>query len=270
MRVCKEVVVQRLCQVGTENAALDETSARINVEFPMSCVDKDSILEGSIRDALYRLIITPHVCRAALGFILRSSGLSRLRRPLYRELLKRVGNNPLWGRLVFFSATELHFWSWAPSMDYLNIPDFSLTWQLIRNLLSLTVSFRGGSWEDLPHCHRCDLGSEKKASYAFYDFPQMHLVWDYVGTLTDHTVPRFSFPSVFSSVLWGESNGVSHLWQEWCCGRRWWRHISAIRALFSSGSCQSFWALSSYKYIYNYNDHELMEERMNPITKHSH
>lgn len=55
-----------LCHIGTENAALDETSARINVEFPMPHVDKDSILEGSIMDAFYSLIISPHVAASAL------------------------------------------------------------------------------------------------------------------------------------------------------------------------------------------------------------
>lgn len=73
---------------------------------------------------------------------------------------------------------------WAFSTYVFHNPKFSLTWWLIRNVLSLNiVAFRGG-WADLHNYHLCDLDLEETSSQTFYDCPQVLSFWDYSGSFS--------------------------------------------------------------------------------------
>lgn len=104
--------------------------------------------------------------------------------------MEGVASDPVCGRLGLWE-TELHsFWTWVPAANYLSSSEFALTWQLIRNGLSLNdVAFRD-AWADMTDCHRCQLGLEKTTARAFYHCPQVRLFWDYFSELTARIDPE--------------------------------------------------------------------------------
>lgn len=76
------------------------------------------------------------------------------------------------------------FCSWALAVDYLSNPEFSRTWRLVQDQLSLTdIAFRWGL-PVLPDCRRCDLGLEETALHTFYHCPRVRPLWDHVSELT--------------------------------------------------------------------------------------
>ena len=83
-------------------------------------------------------------CRKALRNLLGSSDLSWPRKELYRELVVGSASDPLERR--GWTAEEIRsHWNWAPGSSFLNNSEFSLTWRLVRNALSLRgLNFRSG------------------------------------------------------------------------------------------------------------------------------
>ena len=81
-------------------------------------------------------------------------------------------------------------WNWAPSSGFLNISEFSLTWQLARNVLPLLgLNFRVGL-VDIPDCARCCSGLKETAEHAFYYCQRVRLFWDHVGEWTARIEPK--------------------------------------------------------------------------------
>ena len=82
---------------------------------------------------------TPYVseCRRALRNLPRSSDLSRSRKELYRGLVLGSASDPL-VKLLGWSVEEVcSHRNWAPGSGFLKNSEFSLTWRLSRNALSL-------------------------------------------------------------------------------------------------------------------------------------
>ena len=127
-----------------------------------------------------------HESRKVLRKIPGSSDLSRSRKELYRELEVDPLSKPH-GR----TAGEIcSHWNRAPGLSFLNNSEFSLTWRLARNVLSLLGSnFRAGP-ADMPDCTRCGSGLEETAEHAFYYCDRVRLFWDHVGEWTARIEPK--------------------------------------------------------------------------------
>ena len=107
-------------------------------------------------------------CRKALRNLLGSSDLSWPRKELYRELVVGSASDPLSERRGWTAEEIRSHWNWAPGSSFLNNSEFSLTWRLDRNALSLRgLNFRAGL-ADMPDCPRCSSGLEETAEHAFY------------------------------------------------------------------------------------------------------
>ena len=104
-----------------------------------------------------------HECRKALRNLLGSSDLSWPRKELYRELVVGSASDPLSERRGWTAEEIRSHWNWAPGSSFLNNSEFSLTWRLVRNALSLCgLNFRAGL-ADMPDCPRCSSGLEETA-----------------------------------------------------------------------------------------------------------
>ena len=81
-----------------------------------------------------------------------------------------------------WTAEEIRsHWNWASGSSFLNNSEFSLTWRLVRNALSLRgLSFKAGQ-ADMPDCPRCGTGLEEMAEHAFYYCERVRPFWDHVG-----------------------------------------------------------------------------------------
>ena len=94
-------------------------------------------------------------CRGALWKLPRFSDLSWTRKELYRGLVVGSTSDPLVDRLGW-SAEEIRSqWNWAPGSGFLNNSEFSLTWQLARNMLALNDWAYRACLADMPDCARC-------------------------------------------------------------------------------------------------------------------
>ena len=86
--------------------------------------------------------------------------------------------------------SERHGWTageirshcnWAPGSSFLKNSEFSLTWRLVRNALSLHgLNFKAGL-ADMNDCPRCGSGLEETAEHAFYYCERVRPFWDHVG-----------------------------------------------------------------------------------------
>ena len=84
-------------------------------------------------------------CRKALRNLLGSSDLSWPRKELYRELVVGSASDPLSERHGWTAEEIRSHWNWAPGSSFLNNSEFSLTWRLVRNALSLRgLNFKAG------------------------------------------------------------------------------------------------------------------------------
>ena len=107
-------------------------------------------------------------CRKALRNLLESSDLSWPRKELYRELVVGSASDPLSERHSLTAEEIRSQWNWAPWSSFLNNSEFSLTWRLVRNALSLHgLNFKAGL-ADMPDCPRCGSGLEETAEHVFY------------------------------------------------------------------------------------------------------
>ena len=120
-------------------------------------------------------------CRRALRNLPQSSDLSRLRKELYRGLVVGSASDPLVKRLGWSVEEVRSQWNWAPGSGFFNNSEFSLTWRLARNALTLN---------DVPDCPRCGSGFEETALHAFYYCEQVHPFWSHVEELTARISPR--------------------------------------------------------------------------------
>ena len=146
-------------------------------------------------------------CRKALRNLLGSSDLSWPRKELYRELVVGSASDPLSVRHGWTAEEIRSHWNWAPGSSFLNNSEFSLTWRLVRNALSLRgLNFKAGL-ADMPDCPRCGSGLEETAEHAFYycesvrfgitsgsgrlDIEPKQLVLLDVGYVVDNVFPPF-------------------------------------------------------------------------------
>ena len=90
-----------------------------------------------------------------------------------------------------WTAEEIRsHWNWAPGSSFLNNSEFSLTWRLVRNALSLRgLNFKAGL-ADMPDCPRCGSGLEETAEHAFYYCERVRPFWDHVGEWTARIEPK--------------------------------------------------------------------------------
>ena len=129
-------------------------------------------------------------CRKALRNLLGSSDLSWPRKELYRELVVGSASDPLSERRGWTAEEIRSHWNWAPGSSFLNNSEFSLTWRLLRNALSLRgLNFRAGL-ADMPDCPRCSSGLEETAEHAFYYCERVRPFWDHVGEWTARIEPK--------------------------------------------------------------------------------
>ena len=129
-------------------------------------------------------------CRKALRNLLGSSDLSWPRKELYRELVVGSASDPLSERRGWTAEEIRSHWNWAPGSSFLNNSEFSLTWRLVRNALSLRgLNFRAGL-ADMPDCPRCRSGLEETAEHAFYYCERVRPFWDHVGEWTARIEPK--------------------------------------------------------------------------------
>ena len=129
-------------------------------------------------------------CRKALRNLLGSSDLSWPRKELYRELEVGSASDPLSERHGWTAEEIRSQWNWAPGSSFLNNSEFSLTWRLVRNALSLRdLNFKAGL-ADMPDCPRCGSGSEETAEHAFYYCGRVRPFWDHVGEWTARIEPK--------------------------------------------------------------------------------
>ena len=107
-------------------------------------------------------------CRKAIRNLPRSSGLSQPRKELYRELVSGSASDLFVDRLGWSMEEVRSHWNWASSSGFLNDSEFSLTWQLAWNALSLfSLNYKMGL-ADMPHYPLCGKGLEETAEHAFY------------------------------------------------------------------------------------------------------
>ena len=129
-------------------------------------------------------------CCKALRNIPGSSDLSQSRKELYRELVVGLSSDPLSERHGWTAEEVRYHWNWAPGLGFLNNSEFSLTWRLAQNALSLLgINFRAGL-ADMPDWARCGSGLEETAEYAFYYCERVRPFWDHVGEWTARIEPR--------------------------------------------------------------------------------
>ena len=129
-------------------------------------------------------------CRKALRNLLGSSDLSWPRKELYRELVVGSASDPLSEQHGWTAEEIRSHWNWAPGSSFLNNSEFSLTWRLVRNALSLRgLNFKAGL-ADMPDCPRCGSGLEETAEHAFYYCERVRPFWDHVGEWTARIEPK--------------------------------------------------------------------------------
>ena len=125
--------------------------------------------------------------RKALRNLLGSSDLSW---PLYRELVVGSASDPLSERHSWTAEEIRSDWNRVPGSSFLNNSEFSLTWRLVRNALSLCgLNFKAGL-ADMPDCPRCGSGLEETAEHAFYYCERVRPFWDHVGEWTARIEPK--------------------------------------------------------------------------------
>ena len=90
-----------------------------------------------------------------------------------------------------WTAEEIRsHWNWAPGSSFLNNSEFSLTWRLVRNALSLRgLNFKAGL-ADMPDCPRCGSELEETAEHAFYHCERVCPFWYHVGEWTARIEPK--------------------------------------------------------------------------------
>ena len=132
-------------------------------------------------------------CHRALRKLPRSSNLSWTRKELYRELVVGSASDPLVDRFGW-SAEEIRSqWNWAPGSGFLN-NEFSLTWQLARNVLALNNWAYRACLADMPDCTHCASGLEETALHAFYYCEWVRPFWSHVEEWTARISPRELVP----------------------------------------------------------------------------
>ena len=120
-------------------------------------------------------------CRKALRNLLGSSDLTRPLKELYRELVVGSASDPLSKRRGWTVEQIRSHWNWAPGSSFLNNSEFSLTWRLVRNALTLLgLNYKVGL-ADMPDCPRRASALEETAEHAFYYCERVRPFWDHVG-----------------------------------------------------------------------------------------
>ena len=191
-------LAERLAYLGrvlTGNAVWRRKASRT---FPR--LNSDPKAEGRRRPLGEALFVRE--CRKALRNLLGSIELSWPRKELYLELVVGSASDPLSERHGWTAEEIRSHWNWAPGSRFLNNSEFSLTWRLVRNALSLRgLDFTAGL-ADMPDCPLCGNGLEETAEHAFYYCKRVRPFWDHVrepkqlvlldvGYVVDNVLPPF-------------------------------------------------------------------------------
>ena len=129
-------------------------------------------------------------CWTALHNLLGSSDLSRPRKELYQELVVGSASDPLSERYGWTTEEICSHWNWVPGSSFLNNSEFSLTWQLVRNVLPLVgLNYKAGL-EHMPVYAHCSSGLAETAEHAFYYCERVCPFWDHVGEWTARIEPK--------------------------------------------------------------------------------
>ena len=128
-------------------------------------------------------------CRRALRNLPRSSDISWSRKDLYRGLVLGSASDPLVDQLGWSVEEIRSQWNWVPGSGFLN-NEFSLTWRLARNALTLNNWAYRACLVDMPDCARCGSGLEETALHAFYYCERVRPFWSHVEEWTARISPR--------------------------------------------------------------------------------
>ena len=129
-------------------------------------------------------------CCKALRNLLGSSDLSWSRKELYRELVVGITSDPL-EKCLGWSLDEIRSqWNWAPGSGFLNNSEFSLTWQLARNMFPLNGWALKVGLADITDCNCCGSGLEETALHAFYYCEWVCQFCSYIGEWTACIDPK--------------------------------------------------------------------------------
>ena len=134
----------------------------------------------------------PFVCeyREVLRNLHQASDLSQPRKELYQDLVVGSASDPLVDRFDWSIEAVHSHWNWAPVWGFLNSSEFSLSWQLVRNALSLFGLNDKASLTDMPDCPRCSSGLDETVEHAFYHYERVRPFWDHVGEWTVRIEPK--------------------------------------------------------------------------------
>ena len=179
-------LAERLAYLGRVLTGDSVWRRKASQTFPR--LNSDPKVEGRRRPLGEVLFVRE--CRKALRNLLRSSDLSWPRKELYRELVVGSASDSLSERRGWTAEEIRSHWNWAPGSSFLNNSEFSLTWRLVRNALSLRgLNFKAGL-ADKPDCPRCGSGLEETAEHAFYYCERVRPFWDHVGEWTARIEPK--------------------------------------------------------------------------------
>ena len=179
-------LAERLAYLGRVLTGDSVWRRKASRTFPR--LNSDPKAEGRRRSLGEALFVRE--CRKALRNLLGSSDLSWPRKELYRELVVGSASDPLSERRGWTAEEIRSHWNWAPGSSFLNNSEFSLTWWLVRNALSLRgLNFKVGL-ADMPDCPRCSSGLEETAEHAFYYCERVRPFWDHVGEWTARIEPK--------------------------------------------------------------------------------
>ena len=203
--VSRKVCCQRPQEGGLGMPDLESHRLAERLAYQGQSLTKKTVWGHNVRDVFPRLRSNPgaeghHRPRddtqlsiefwGALHSLPWSSDLSWPRKKLYRVLVEGSISDPL-EKWLGWSLGEIRSqWNWAPGSSFLNNSEFSLTWRLARNALTLRDWAYRVCLADMPDCPRCSSVLEETALHAFYYCERVWPFWSHVEEWTARISPR--------------------------------------------------------------------------------
>ena len=203
--VCRQVCYQRPRDGGLGMPDLESHQLAERLAYLGRSLTTDVVWSLMVRVAFPELGLCPSAegcrrprdeppfvieCCSDLRKLPRSSDLSWTHKELYKGLVVGSASDPLVDWLGW-SAEEIRSqWNWAPGSGFLNNFEFSLTWQLARNVLSLNDWAYRACLADMSDCARCASGLEETALHAFYYCKRVRPFWSHVEEWRLTSVPE--------------------------------------------------------------------------------
>ena len=129
-------------------------------------------------------------CRRAIRNLSRFSDLSWSRKKRYRGLVEGSVSDPLEKRLGWSLGEIRSQWNWAPGSSFLNNSEFSITWQLARNALTLNDWAYRAFLAVMLDCPRCSSALEEAALHAFSYCERVRPFWRHAEEWTARIIPK--------------------------------------------------------------------------------